>query len=149
MNSVGFFPLQRGIAAQSQLLSGFALTALCPLLPAAVCDPVSVGPSAARLCGAGCTIRCPQNEMCCFITCSQWQLSPRNPHTCKGRYMSLPMPHWEEVCISDGQESHLSENHHLTALQSLKRKPEVCAQVGPVQGVMETCQQCTLFTHFN
>lgn len=36
------------------------------LLP--LCDPVSVRPGAVRLCGAGCTIRCPQNEMGCFIT---------------------------------------------------------------------------------
>lgn len=43
------------------------------LLP---CDPVSDGPNAARLCGAGYTIRCPQNEMGCFITSASGSCLP-------------------------------------------------------------------------
>lgn len=53
----------------------------------------------------------PQDEMGCFITLTLWQLSPRLPRTCKGRYTTLLMTHCEAARISDGvgQESRPSK----------------------------------------
>lgn len=111
-----------------------------------LCDPVSVRPSAARLCGACCTIRCLQNGL--FYHLSLWQLSPRHPHTCTGRYMTLLMPHCEAVRISDwdGQESRPSTRPPpcCSAETLMGGEPEVSSQVRRVQGVMEICQECTL-----
>lgn len=104
------FHYQPGIAAQNQLLSAFALTAWCPLPPAAVWFGFTRAHQMS-----------PEwNGL--FYQLSRCQLSPRHPHTCKGRYTTLLMPHCEAVCISDwdwdGQEGHPSQDCRLTARQS-------------------------------
>lgn len=142
------FHLHPGIAAQNQLLSGFALTAWCPLPPAAVWSSFSWAQCCQTLWSWLYYQMSPEwNGL--FYHLTQWQLSPRHPDTCKGRYMTLLMPHHEAECISDwdGQQSNPSQDRRLAPLaEPLERKPEVSSQVPWVQGVMEICQECTLFT---
>lgn len=142
--------LQPGLTAQNQLLSGFALTAWCPLLPAAVWSSY-IQPHCCQTLWSWLHYQMSSEWNSLFYHLIQWQLSRGHPHTCKGWYMTLLVPDGEAACISDwnGRENHPSQGRCLSALQPLERKPEVSSQVRSVQGVMEVRQECTLFPQFN
>lgn len=84
-----------------------------------LCDLVSVGPSAARLCGAGCTIRCPQNEMGCFITSPSGSCLP-------GIHIPAKGDTWPSTCLTlrrcaSGAGTVRKAVHHRTATLLLYR----------------------------
>lgn len=97
--------------------SGFALTAWCPLPPAAMWSSFSKAQCCQTL-WSWLHYQMSTEWDGLFYHLTQLQLSPRHPHTCKGRYMTLLMPHCEVLCISDwdGQESRPSQDR-LAALQ--------------------------------
>lgn len=107
------FHLQPG----SQLLSGFTLTALCQLLSAAVWSSFRWAQCCQTL-WSWLHYQMSQEWNGLLYHFTQRQLSPRHPHTCKRRYMTLLMPPCEMLYISnwDGHESRLSQDH-LAALQ--------------------------------
>ena len=114
---------------QNQLICGQAVTAWCHLLSAAVIQFQLV--SVARLCGAGSTIRCPQNEISRFITLPSDSCLPGIHIPAKGD-MRRP-----SSCLDrEGEESHPP--------QGCRASSQVCWVYS-----MEICQQSTLLTKFN
>lgn len=90
------FHLQHRVTAQNQLFSGFAPTARCPLPPAAVWSSFSRAQCCQTLWSWLHYQMSPEwNGL--FYHLTQWQLSARHPHTCKGRYMAL-------LCISPSKD---------------------------------------------
>lgn len=125
------------VSLQSQSFCGFALTAPCPSL-LLLCDPVSLGPRAAVLHRADCTIRCPQNEMACFITIPGGSCLPGTHIPTKGNtWPSSPRGRVHQWLGRSGKSSVTSR---LCSAETLEGKLEVSSQVG-----QEICQECTLF----
>jgi len=131
-------PLQR---STSCLLDGLVPAPFCCCVIWFQSGPVLPDSQTPRLCGAGCTIRCPQNEMGCFITSPlQWQLSPRHPHTLQREIQCSPHVRRCASVAGTGRKAvhHETEQRHWRGNQKY-----------PPRYVMEISQECTLFTQFN